>query len=420
MQTAYEVLSDTHERAWYDSHRESILRGVGEEAGTSFKRGVRFSDARDVVGLMGQFNASISFNDEPHGFFSILSAVFAELSAEEEAACSRINVECVDYPKFGSYKDEFVAIKPFYQTWQNFSTKKSFSWKDLYAPPENADRATRRLVEKENNKAREHGIRDFNDAVRHLVIFVRKRDPRWTPNSAPPVDMQIKLRDAAAAQAAKSRAAYKAKITNTLVPSWQIPSALDFDTEDKSSESSLEIHEIHCVACRKAFKSEQQFEAHERSKKHKKNIQQIQRQMQTENEILGLGSLEAPMANDHDHDLDQLFGDIDQSVHDDSNRSKDFDHGKDKARSPSTQSSVRSNEGVFEGNDMHNDGPHTTLEPGTVIDPLRTQKSGTIEMSLKSLHLQPSAPKIGKAKLKRARKAAQGGLKDSDESQVRT
>ena len=27
VQEAYEVLSDPHERAWYDNHRESILRG---------------------------------------------------------------------------------------------------------------------------------------------------------------------------------------------------------------------------------------------------------------------------------------------------------------------------------------------------------------------------------------------------------
>jgi DnaJ family protein A protein 5 len=27
IQEAYEVLSDTNERAWYDSHRDAILRG---------------------------------------------------------------------------------------------------------------------------------------------------------------------------------------------------------------------------------------------------------------------------------------------------------------------------------------------------------------------------------------------------------
>jgi len=36
LQSAYEVLSDKHERAWYDNHRESILRGTtgGRERGT--------------------------------------------------------------------------------------------------------------------------------------------------------------------------------------------------------------------------------------------------------------------------------------------------------------------------------------------------------------------------------------------------
>ena len=31
IQNAYEVLSDEQERAWYDSHREQILRGVDSE-----------------------------------------------------------------------------------------------------------------------------------------------------------------------------------------------------------------------------------------------------------------------------------------------------------------------------------------------------------------------------------------------------
>ena len=35
IQNAYSVLSDPNERAWYDSHRESILRGGSGVAGDS-------------------------------------------------------------------------------------------------------------------------------------------------------------------------------------------------------------------------------------------------------------------------------------------------------------------------------------------------------------------------------------------------
>jgi len=63
IQAAYEVLSDEQERAWYDSHREQILRGAdGENA---------FQD-KAIVGttvddLMKYFDSSIfaKMNDSP-------------------------------------------------------------------------------------------------------------------------------------------------------------------------------------------------------------------------------------------------------------------------------------------------------------------------------------------------------------------
>ncbi|KAH6724623.1 hypothetical protein BKA61DRAFT_33312 [Leptodontidium sp. MPI-SDFR-AT-0119] len=288
VQSANEVLSDPQERAWYDAHRESILRGGSNDpAEDHFQNNVRLTSAGDILGLMGRFNKSTPFTDSPNGFYGVLQDIFVKLAREEDAACDWEGLEPVDYPEFGSMADEYEdVVKPFYRTWINFSTKKTFSWRDAYRASDAPDRATRRLIEKENKRLRDEGIREFNDAVRSLVAFVRKRDPRFIPNSQTEADRQKILRDAAAAQAARSRAANQAKLNKHVVQDWAKSREPEPEALSESEES--EIEQIECVVCQKIFKSENQYKAHEKSKKHIKAVQQLQREIRRDNARLNL------------------------------------------------------------------------------------------------------------------------------------
>ena len=288
MQSAHEVLSDPQERAWYDSHRESILRGSGASEEHEFERNVRLTSAGDLMGLMGRFTTRIPFTDAPNGFYGILQATFENLAAEEDSACDWQGIDTVQYPEFGGADDDYDdVVKPFYRVWINFSTKKTFSWRDAYKSSDAPDRATRRVIDKENKRLRDEGIREFNDAVRALVAFVRKRDPRFIPNSQSEADRQKILRDAAAAQAARSRAANQAKFDKQAVPDWAKTEG--HEEEDAFSDSSeSEVEHIECVVCSKIFKSEKQYEAHEKSKKHVKAVHAVQREMRRENKRLNL------------------------------------------------------------------------------------------------------------------------------------
>src|SRR6187551_575998 len=69
VQTAYEVLSDPQERAWYDSHRSAILRGDTDvdDSGPSEHYNVRITTTEDLYTLMGRFNSSVPFNDSTNG-----------------------------------------------------------------------------------------------------------------------------------------------------------------------------------------------------------------------------------------------------------------------------------------------------------------------------------------------------------------
>jgi DnaJ family protein A protein 5 len=220
----------------------------------------------------------------------MLRTFFSTLADEEVAACNWDGREPPELGSFGHAHDNFEdSVKPFYATWTSFATTKSFSWKDAYRYSEAPDRRVRRMMEKENKKRREEGIREFNDAVRSLVAFVKKRDPRYKLNRQSEAERQKVLREATSAQAARARAQNIANMQEHVVPAWsQVREEDPLDEESEGEQTPEESYE--CVVCIKTFKSEKQYEMHERSKKHLKNVAQIRRQMRSDNKALDLDS----------------------------------------------------------------------------------------------------------------------------------
>lgn len=296
VQSAYEVLSDPQERAWYDSHETQILRGddptTGGSSGGEYEYGnVKMTSAEDLARMLRKFNSGVEFTDAPSGFFGFLRETFDQLAKEEEAAAHWEGLDLPDYPSFGHRDDAYEDVpKSFYAVWLSFSTRKSFAWCDKYRLSEAPDRRYRRLMEKENQRFREQGIREFNESVRALVAFVRKRDPRYIPNTQTEAERQKVLRDAAAAQAARARAANQVNTGESTIPAWAQTITKD-EHEGVIGESESEVEEVfECVACKKTFKSEKQWDAHEKSKKHQKAVQALRKKMQKEDANLNLDS----------------------------------------------------------------------------------------------------------------------------------
>ncbi|KAH6872641.1 hypothetical protein BKA58DRAFT_149864 [Alternaria rosae] len=290
VRSAYEVLSDDQERAWYDAHERDILRGTtGDETGDHYQGDMKVTTADDITQMMGKFRGNVDFSDSPNGFFGFVRETFEQLAREEEYAADYDDLDVPDYPSFGHKDDEYEGVvRDFYSTWNGFATVKSFAWLDEYNPSLQPDRRYRRAAEKENQKIRDEGRRTFNDAVRTLVAFVRKRDPRYTPNTQTAEDKAKAQRDARKAQAARARAAQIAKMEQEeqAVPSWA--TARPADEVEEESEAEVEEDVYECVACNKTFKSERQYDAHEKSKKHQKAIQALKKKMQKDNAHLDL------------------------------------------------------------------------------------------------------------------------------------
>ncbi|KAJ0115940.1 hypothetical protein J7T55_004110 [Diaporthe amygdali] len=408
VQTAYEILSDPQERAWYDSHRDAILRGDADSDDAPPEHyNVRLTTTEEIMTLMGRFNRSVPFNDSPNGFFGILDITFGQLATEEEAACDWEGAARAEYPPFGSSHDDFDDVaKPFYNAWSSFSTKKSFSWKEKWRLSDAPDRRVRRLMDKENKKMRDDAIRDFNDAVRSLVAFVKKRDPRYVPNTQSEAERQKVLRDSAAAQAERARAANQQKLSEAYVADWAQSKGdnEDYNDEFATSEEESEVEHYECVVCNKTFKSEKQYEAHEKSKKHVKAVQQLRRQMKEEDLTFDLDEPaspgepgdEEPQAPKATQEPVEGDAKVDTGI---GKSQEDFEDDETGSSSETWNDEYAPRE-VVEGR----------LAPGSNADsPSRKDSGDELESQLKEVTLEDgSAPKkgMGKAKLKRAKKSA--------------
>ena len=427
VQSAYEVLSDPQERAWYDSHRDILLRGdqAPDAGGREFSYNIRMTTTEDVLKLMMKFNGRVEFSDAPSGFFGGLSDFFKQLAKEEDIACHWEDEEPMEYPEFGHKSDDYEDIvRPFYAAWTGFATRKSYSWKDEYRLSDAPDRRIRRLMEKENKKIRDEAVQEYNEAVRSLIAFVRKRDPRVQTNQKSEGERRKALREAAASQAARSRAAREARlqgVEHDAIPDWAKSRTRDEHEGGFSSESDIEEHEYDCVVCDKTFKSEAQFKAHERSKKHSKLLKQLQKEMRDEGTQLDLG-------NGHAFPEHEKYGAGENAVFDDSDiePTQKIDRANQCADPTSKSDSVVHNINEDDASDVSldnnsDDAPRSDVEQGLVAEPVQVASTAPGDLSLSGSPVpsdpeDTTEPKLGKAKQKRAKKAALKSTEQPDKA----
>jgi DnaJ family protein A protein 5 len=437
VQTAYEVISDPQERAWYDSHRDAILNGDSDGVGDSSSPGQPtsgFTPASAVFALMGGFNSSVPMTDAQNGFFGILNAFFGQLAMEETAACEWDSGTPVQYPSFGKAADDYNSVaKPFYNVWSAFSTRKSFSWMDKYRVAEAPDRRIRRLMERENQKFREEGIREFNDAVTSLVAFIKKRDPRYMPNTQSEAERQELLRKSAAEQAARSRAANNEKLAGFSVPEWaRSRTTDDHNDEFSQSEEESEVEVIECVVCNKKFKSEKQFQAHERSKKHLKAVDQLRREMTIEDSDLELGE----PAGRRNFSPDEASDTEDPNLVSASTVAREGDttatiEGTPQPQDAGTKAQINQAAPTSDVSEDDEYAPRAEVEgrlvpdrptghPRKDTDDARAVDTDSLSLQLDKVDIgNEPQPKIGKAKQKRDKKAARATTNATPETTVR-
>jgi DnaJ family protein A protein 5 len=271
------------------------------------------------------------FNDDSQeSFFGIYRTLYETISQSEYYATAphgepALSTPPFHYPSFGtsttSYDSSDSQLKTFYNGYLNFASRRSFSEVDKYRLSDAPDRRIKRMMEKENKRAREDARREYNDTIRNLTSFVKKRDPRFLKSNnasmkKDPLKLQqvekerlnAKLRQAAL-QAAKEREENAKKF---VVQDWQkVAGGEESDVYSEDDEAEVEedgvegdeaddgeeagednedeeVPDWYCPACDKDFSSQGAWDNHERSKKHLKNVEKLKREMQDEDNELGL------------------------------------------------------------------------------------------------------------------------------------
>ncbi|XP_030745114.1 dnaJ homolog subfamily C member 21 [Sitophilus oryzae] len=284
VQQAYEVLGDKQERAWYDAHRDQILRGISSE----------FQDKSLDVFQYFTTTCFKGYNEEKNGFFAVYRQVFEQI-AKEDIEFMDDKEDFVEIPGFGKSDSDYeTVVKPFYDFWMSYSTKKSYSWLDPYDIREGkGDRRLLKVIEKENKKVRQKARKDRNEEIRSLVSFVRKRDKRVQAYKKEMEDKAIENRKKQEKISKQRRIERKQQQANEKQADWMkfenVQSQLEemekhlaeqFGEDISNSEEEIEdVTNLYCVACNKVFKTAKAFENHESSKKHRENVERLKQTM---------------------------------------------------------------------------------------------------------------------------------------------
>nr|XP_056704473.1 dnaJ homolog subfamily C member 21 [Euleptes europaea] len=313
IQAAYDVLSDPQERAWYDNHREALLKG-----------GVDGEYQDDSVDILRFFTVTCysGYGDDEKGFYAVYRHVFEMIAKEEMESMPEEDAE--EFPSFGDSQSDYdTVVHCFYAHWQSFCTRKNFAWKEEYDTRQASNRWEKRAMEKENKKTRDKARKERNEMVRELVAFIRKRDRRiqahrklleeQNAEKAKKVEelrRQQKLKQAKLAEQYKEQSWITMSDLERELQQMEAQYEKEFgdgsDSEEEGGSQELKegqedklndeaddaeyYDDLYCAACDKFFKTEKAMKNHEKSKKHREMVALLRQQLEDEEERFSLAA----------------------------------------------------------------------------------------------------------------------------------
>lgn len=253
-------------------------------------------------------------------------------------------------------------------------------------------------------------------------MFVRKRDPRFIPNTQTEAQRQAALLAASKEQAARQRAENATKLRNYKAADWTQVSEETVEelygseeTEDENSsdraeeeeeEEEVVIERYECIVCKKTFGSEGQMDAHERSKKHTKAVYLLKRQMEKENKEFDLDRDVRGWAKSK---AEFTPIDIDEGLEAEDEDGKEVEELEAEKRPPPKPPSPSPTPSDNEEDDEYvtqQQFEARVLGGSPNTEDLGESLSSTLDLTSDNEASKPQPVKVGKAKAKRAKRAA--------------
>lgn len=332
IQAAYDVLSDPQERAWYDNHREALLKGGS---------GGEYQD--DSLDLLQYFTVTCysGYGDDDKGFYAVYRNIFEKIVKEEVESTNEEDSE--EFPTFGDSQSDYdTVVHAFYAHWQSFCTLKNFAWKEEYDTRQASNRWEKRAMEKENKKTREKARKERSELVRQLVSFIRKRDKRvqahrklveeQNAEKAKKVDelrRQQKLQQAKLAEQYKEQSWVKMSDLERELQQMEAQyekefgdgsdygdepevesqeAAQDDDKASNEAEDDIDLYDdLYCPACDKTVKTDKAMKNHEKSKKHREMVALLRHQLLEEEQ-----KFSSPHSNENGENAEDLEEDLEE------------------------------------------------------------------------------------------------------------
>uniref|UniRef100_J3NDL7 J domain-containing protein n=1 Tax=Oryza brachyantha TaxID=4533 RepID=J3NDL7_ORYBR len=287
LQHAHSVLSDPQERAYYDSHRSQILFTDTSSGGA------RGASASPVPDLFSFFSASVfsGFSDSGRGFYKVYGDVFDRVLAQELAYARRMGMPADSVatpPVIGNLDSPYAQATAFYNYWLGFGTVMDFGWAAEWDAARGENRRVRRLMEEDNKKAMRKARREYNDAVRGLAAFCKKRDKRMVDMALKRKAEEEKKKAEEMARKKEEERRKKERVMAYQEPEWARveEDEAGFEEDEEEEMKAKRKDELYCVACNKKFKSDKQWKNHEQSKKHRDKVAELRMVFEEEEEAL--------------------------------------------------------------------------------------------------------------------------------------